>query len=71
MSAHSRISNPSADTEPKPLTVTISTARRLTGLGNTSIWKLISEGKLKTARVGKRRLILYASIEELIEDATV
>jgi excisionase family DNA binding protein len=53
----------------KPITVTVQDARRLLGLGNTSIWKLISAGKLQTVRIGKRRLILYESIEELIASA--
>jgi excisionase family DNA binding protein len=50
----------------KPITVTVQSARRLLGLGNTSIWKLIGEGRLETIRVGRRRLILYRSIEDLI-----
>ena len=50
----------------QPLTVTVATARHLTGLGNTSIWKLIGDGTLATVRVGRRRLILFESIEKLI-----
>jgi len=49
-----------------PLTVTIATARQITGLGNTTIWKLIGEKKLQTVRVGRRRLVLYESLRALI-----
>jgi hypothetical protein len=54
-----------------PLAVTIETTKRLTSLGNTTIWKLIKEKKLRTARVGARTLIIYESIEELLGIATV
>ena len=52
--------------ECKPISVTVKTARRLTGLGNTKIYELIKQQKLKTVAVGRRRLILYRSLEELI-----
>jgi excisionase family DNA binding protein len=52
--------------EPKPIAVTIPTARRISGLGNSTIWKLISEGRLDTVSVGRRRLILYDSLEKLL-----
>jgi excisionase family DNA binding protein len=51
----------------KPIAVTIQAARMLTGLGNTTLWKLIGDGTLATVRVGRRRLILYTSIEALLE----
>jgi excisionase family DNA binding protein len=50
----------------KPLAVTVPTARKITGLGNTTIWQLIKDGKLKTVSVGRRRLIVYASLEQLL-----
>jgi hypothetical protein len=55
--------------EPKPITVTIPTTRQISGLGNTTVWKLIAEKKLDTVRVGKRRLVLYASLERLLTPA--
>lgn len=50
----------------KPLAVTTETARCLIGVGNTTLWKLVKEKKLRTARVGSRTLIIYKSIEELL-----
>jgi hypothetical protein len=50
----------------KPLAVTVPAARQITGLGNTTIWALIKEGKLQTARAGGRTLVIYKSIEELL-----
>lgn len=52
--------------EHKPLSVTVQTARKLTGLGNTKIYELIRDGRLKSTTVDGRRLIIFRSIEELI-----
>jgi hypothetical protein len=48
------------------LTVTVATARKLSGLGNTTIWELIKNRKLETVCVGRRRLIVYRSLERLL-----
>jgi excisionase family DNA binding protein len=50
----------------KPISVTVPVTRQVTGLGNTKIWELIKEGKLRTVRVGGRVLVIYRSIEELL-----
>jgi hypothetical protein len=49
-----------------PITVTIRTARDISGLGNTTIWALIKAGKLESLLVGRRRLITYRSLERLL-----
>jgi excisionase family DNA binding protein len=51
---------------PKPISVTIPTAREMSGLGNTTVWKLISEKKLATVKVGRRVLVIYESLERLL-----
>jgi excisionase family DNA binding protein len=50
----------------RPITVTIADAREISGLGNSTLWKLIGEGRLDTVSVGRRRLILYDSLEKLL-----
>jgi hypothetical protein len=50
----------------KPITVTVSVTREITGLGNTTVWGLIRDGKLQTIKIGKRRLVIYQSIEDLL-----
>jgi excisionase family DNA binding protein len=50
----------------KPITVTVKTAREITGLGNTTIYDLIKQGKLETCKVGRRRLIVFKSLESLV-----
>jgi hypothetical protein len=49
-----------------PLTVTVSMARKLSGLGNTTLWALIKKHELETVCVGRRRLIVYRSLEKLL-----
>jgi excisionase family DNA binding protein len=49
-----------------PLAVTVPVARALLGIGNTTIWALIRDGELETVRIGRRRLVVYASIESLL-----
>jgi hypothetical protein len=51
----------------KPLTVTVTTARRISGLGNTTIWALIKARKLTIVRVGRRTLVTYGSLEALLK----
>ena len=48
------------------LAVTVKSACRLIGVGNTKTWSLIKEGRVKTTRVGRRRLILYSSLKALL-----
>src|SRR5262249_44347577 len=52
----------------EPLTVTVSKACQLSGLGATSIWKLIRDRRLESVRVAgtKRRLINYESLKRLL-----
>jgi len=56
----------------EPLTVTIAKARDISGLGNTTIFKLIKERRLDTIKVGTRTLITYASLKAMLqpEEAT-
>lgn len=49
----------------KPITITINEALRVSGLGRTKLYELIGSGTLKTITVGRRRLVVYASLEAL------
>jgi len=49
-----------------PLTVTVAEAQRITGLGLTTIWALIAKKNLESVLVGRRRLILFASLRRLL-----
>ena len=49
-----------------PLTVTVAEVHRITGLGLTTIWALIAKRELDSVLVGRRRLILFASLRRLL-----
>ncbi|MEQ1711446.1 MAG: helix-turn-helix domain-containing protein [Hyphomicrobium sp.] len=50
----------------QPISMTISAAVRYSGLGKTSLYRLIGEGKLEAVKVMGRRLVLRASLDALI-----
>ncbi len=50
----------------QPVSMTIGAAVRYSGLGRTTLYKLIGEGKLAAVKVMGRRLILRASLDALI-----
>ena len=50
----------------KPITVTFQTAKQISGLGMTTLWGLTKDGRLEVVHVGRRTLIVYASLEGLL-----
>jgi excisionase family DNA binding protein len=52
--------------KPQPRAYTIKQTQSLTNLGETTIKQLIRERILRTIKVGRRRLVLAPSIEELL-----
>jgi excisionase family DNA binding protein len=55
---------------PDPITVTVTETRRLSGLSNTTVYKLIGEGKLSVIKIGARTLVTFASLRKLLEVGT-
>ena len=53
----------------EPVALRINDAAAACGLGRTSIYELINEGKLRTVKVAGRRLVPMAALRELIEHA--
>jgi excisionase family DNA binding protein len=63
-------SNPNravAPLHPEPLAYTVADACRVSTIGKTKLYQLISEGKLDVRRIGKRTIILAESLRALIE----
>ncbi len=48
------------------ITTSVNDAAKALGLGRTSIYALIRDGRLETAKVGRRTLIKVASIRRLV-----
>ena len=51
----------------KPLAVTVRQACEAIGLGRSALYELIKAGRVKTIKIGRRRLLIYASLEALVE----
>ena len=52
---------------PAPLlTLTIREALRATGLGRTTLYKLIDSGQVRRVKVGKRTLVRYDDLQKLV-----
>ena len=47
----------------EPMTVTIQTAVKLSGLGRTKLYELMSKREIESVRIGTRRLIVFASLK--------
>jgi excisionase family DNA binding protein len=52
----------------KPLTVSVKMACQLLDVGNTTMWALIKVGRVKTVSIGRRRLVIYSSLEALLSE---
>jgi len=53
-----------------PIAVTFPAAKKITGLGLTSLWKLAKEGRIEVVHVGRRALITFRSLEKLLLPVT-
>lgn len=61
--------NVQKETEPERLSYTVQGFCEATGLGTSKTYQLIAEGRLRTVKVGKRRLILAESVRALLREA--
>lgn len=51
----------------EPLAVSINEAAKALGLGRTSIYTMIGDGRLESFKLGRRTLIKTASIRRLVD----
>src|SRR5262245_40688716 len=55
-----------ADGDDKRIAMTIANTARALDISRTTVWRLIKSGELQTATIGRRRLVLVASIKVLL-----
>jgi len=60
--------NTSRAGEPAPLAYSVKEAARVSSISKSGIHNLISAGKLKAKRIGRRTIIPADSLRALIED---
>lgn len=56
----------SIDPSPRPMTVRIKDACKMTGIGRSKLYLLIAEGRIDTVKIGSMTLIPVASHEALL-----
>jgi excisionase family DNA binding protein len=49
-----------------PLSITIAETLRLSGLGRSTIYECLKDGRLQAVHVGRRTLVTYASLKRLL-----
>ena len=50
------------------LLLKVEDAARLLGVGRTTFFDLIGQGRIQTVRVGRRRLVVRAGLERFVEE---
>jgi excisionase family DNA binding protein len=50
------------------LTTSVNDAAKALGIGRTSIYALIRDGRLETVKLGRRTLVKVSSIRRLIDE---
>lgn len=53
-------------TVPEPRAVSVDDAGHMIGVSRRTVYQLITDGALASRKIGRRRLILVASIEALL-----
>lgn len=51
----------------EPISVRIATAVKLTGIGRSTLYELISSGQIETVKIGRSTFIPYRCLKRLIE----
>jgi len=51
-----------------PLLISAPRARRMLDIGQTKFWAMVKAGKIKMADTGGRRMVVFASLNALIDD---
>lgn len=51
----------------EPIALSISEAVRVSGLGKTTLYEAMADGRLESRKVGRKRLILTRSLRRFIE----
>lgn len=53
----------------KPLAVRPATAWQALGVKKTKFWDMVKKGEIQTVKSGRATLVVYASLEALIQKA--
>ena len=51
-----------------PLLLSVDEAARLLGIGRTVVYRLLSQGDLRSVKVGGRRLVPRSAVDAFVDD---
>jgi excisionase family DNA binding protein len=68
--ARPRRHEPARSMQLKPRAYTIKQASLMIGIGRSMLYLMISQGRLRTVTIGRRRLVLSESIDELLQSSS-
>jgi len=51
---------------PDPITVTVPTALRVIGIGNSKFYELVKTGRIRTIKCGRRTLVPMQSLRDFL-----
>lgn len=51
----------------QPLLISVEGAAKLLGIGRSAIYQLTMSGDVKSVKVGRRRLVVRASVQEFVD----
>jgi excisionase family DNA binding protein len=52
---------------PQRLSVSVKDACQLIGVSSRTMWSLIGEGRVETFKIGRKRLVIYESLQQLVQ----
>lgn len=62
---------PDTDEAPEPITISVVTALKILGLGRSKFYELIQDKEIEVVKVGRRTLVLMASVRSFVETRRV
>jgi len=64
------MNKPTPPTSPERLTVSPAEACTMIGIGRTHLYRLIQDGRIRPAKLGRRTLIPVAQLQALLAEST-
>jgi excisionase family DNA binding protein len=53
------------------LLISVDDTATLLGIGKSTCWELVAQGKIPTIKLGKRRLVVRNNLEKLVNSGTL
>lgn len=63
------MNQPLSRPQPPRLSYSVAEASRATGIGRTTLYKLIGDGTLASVKIGNRRLIPASALQDILQAA--